>query len=539
MPKTVKFSREAQEALLRGLEPLARAVKVTLGPTGRSVILEKKWGSPTVTKDGAMVAKEIDFEEPEANIGAQLLKEVAAKTQKDVGDGTTTAVVLAECIFQEGMKFLAAGNDAQKLAGGIRAATNAVAEHLTKTAKPITGADDTKAVATSAANNNPAVGSLVAEAFEKVGKDGVITIEETEGMEMSWTWAEGMEFDRGYASPYFITDAENLLTELDNPHILVHEDKISSLQPLIPLLEKVHESGRPLLIIAEVVEGEALTALVMNHINGVLRSCAVKAPGFGDRRKAMLQDIAILTGARAIMKDIGEKLENLTLDALGSAKHVTVSKDNCTLVGGADNPDDVAARVAQLKAEYEESDSSYDREKLQERIAKLAGGVARIDVGAATETATKELKALVEDAAAATRAALEEGVVEGGGTALLRSAGAVNSLALTGEAAIGADIILRALKRPLHQIAENTGHSGDIVVDRVQGAAEGQGFNALTGKYENLVECGILDAVKVVRTALQNASSLATLMLTCDALIAEIPEKDKGPGMPDMDDYDY
>ncbi|MHC4662512.1 MAG: chaperonin GroEL [Planctomycetota bacterium] len=539
MPKAITFAREAQEALRRGLEPLARAVKVTLGPTGRSVILEKKWGSPTVTKDGVTVAKEISFEEPEANMGARLLTEVAEKTQKDVGDGTTTSIILAEAIFLEGLKHIAAGFDAQKLARGIRAATNAVVEHLAKTAKPVAGENDTKNVATSAANNDKTAGALVAEAFEKVGKDGVITIEETEGVDLGWTWSEGMEFDRGYSSPYFVTERESLSCELDDPYVLIHEDKISNLKSVVPLLESVYGAGKPLLIIAEVVEGEALTGLVVNHLNGVLRTCAVKAPGYGDRRKEMLQDIAILTGARAVMKDFGEKLENLTIEHLGRAKHVTVTKDACTIVATGENLDEVSARVAQLRAEHDENDSSYDREKLQERIAKLVGGVARIDIGAATETGTKELKERVEDAVAAARAALEEGIVPGGGIALLRARAAINALGLKAEEAEGADIILNALDKPLRQIAINAGFNGDVIVDRVMDLDEQKGFNALTGEYENLADAGILDAVKVVRTAIQNASSLASLMLTSDALIAEIPEKEKTPGMPDMDDFDY
>jgi len=538
MPKSVTFFHEAREALRRGLEPFARAVKVTLGPAGRLVILEKKWGSPTVTKDGVTVAKEIDLEDPEADMGAQLLKEVAEKTQKDAGDGTTTAVVLAEAIFMEGIKYLSSGHNAQEMARGMKAATAAAVEYFAKKSKPVSGIADMKAVATSAANNDPVVGGLVAEAYQKVGKDGVITIEETESVALSWTWAEGMEFDRGFASPYFITNRGNLSCELDNPYILIHEDKIDSLKPLVPLLEKVYRAGKPLLIIAEVIEGEALTGLVVNHLNGVLKACAVKAPGYGDRRKEMLEDIAVLTGGRAIMKDIGRKLESLTLADLGRAKRVVVTKDDCKIIGGAGKPEDIKGRVAQLKAQHEESDSSYDREKLQERIAKLAGGVARIDIGAATESATKELKQRVEDAVSATKAALEEGILPGGGIPLIRARKAIKELKLSPEQSAGAEIIVRALDKPLIQIVMNAGLRGEVVAEKVGEMKENEGFNVLTREYEDLMKAGVLDAAKVVRVSLQNASSLASLLLTSDALIAKIPEEEKAPPMPDMDDYD-
>jgi chaperonin GroEL len=530
MAKEIVYSAEARQAILRGVNQLADAVKVTLGPKGRNVVLEKKFGGPTITKDGVTVAKEIELKDPLENTGAQMVREVASKTSDVAGDGTTTATILAQSIFREGVKSVAAGGSPMALKRGIEKAVELVTGEVKKLSKPVTG-EMIAQVATVSANGDAAIGNIIAEAMKKVGKDGVITVEESKTITTELDTVEGMQFDRGYLSPYFITDPERMEVVLEDPYILIHEKKISNMKDLLPLLEQIARSGRPLLVIAEDVEGEALATLVVNKLRGTLNACAVKAPGFGDRRKAMLEDIAILTGGKAIMEETGIKLESLRLEDLGRAKRVTVDKDNTTIVGGGGDPKAIEGRIKQLRAQIEETTSDYDREKLQERLAKLAGGVAVIKVGAATETEMKEKKARVEDALHATRAAVEEGIVPGGGVALLRAAGALNGFKLDSDEKVGIEIVRRACEEPLRQIANNAGIEGAIVAEKVrQSESPTFGFNAETGQYEDLVATGVIDPTKVTRTALQNAASISGLLLTTEALVAEIPEKrEKGP----------
>jgi len=532
MPKQLVFDEEARHAILKGVTKLAHAVKITLGPKGRNVVLDKKFGSPTVTKDGVTVAKDIELEEPYENMGAQMVKEVASKTSDVAGDGTTTATVLAEAIYREGAKNVTAGANPMALKRGIEKAVEAVIEELKKISKHTKDKKEIAQVGTISANNDKTIGDLIAEAMEKVGKDGVITVEEAKSMETSLEFVEGMQFDRGYVSPYFVTDPERMEAVLDNPYILLHEKKISSMKDLLPILEQIAKIGKPLLIISEDAEGEALATLVVNKLRGTLNCAAVKAPGFGDRRKAMLEDIAILTGGRVITEDLGIKLENIKLDDLGQCKRVTIDKDNTTIVEGAGKTSDIEGRIKQIKVQIDETTSDYDREKLQERLAKLVGGVAVINVGAATETEMKEKKARVEDAMHATRAAVEEGVVPGGGVALLRCIPALDKLKLSGDEATGVNIVKRALEEPIRQIAENAGVEGSIVVQRVKEETGNFGFNAETGAYEDLMKEGIIDPTKVTRTALQNASSIAALMITTEALITDIKEEEKTPAMP-------
>jgi chaperonin GroEL len=533
MAKQITYGDESRQAILRGVNRLADAVKVTLGPKGRNVVLDKKFGSPLITKDGVTVAKEIELKEPLENMGAQMVREVASKTSDVAGDGTTTATVLAQAIYREGMKNVTAGANPMELKRGVEKAVAAVTEELKKLSKPVKGKMIAQ-VGTISANNDEAIGQIIAEAMEKVGKDGVITVEEAKTLETSLEVVEGMQFDRGYLSPYFVTDPERMEVALENPFILIYEKKISNMKDLLPMLEQVARQGKPLLIVAEDVEGEALATLVVNKLRGTLQVAAVKAPGYGDRRKAMLDDIATLTGGKAITEDLGIKLENVKMEDLGRAKKITIDKDNTTIVEGAGNAKGIEARVKQIRAQIEETTSDYDREKLQERLAKLVGGVAVIKVGAATETEMKEKKARVEDAMHATKAAVEEGIVPGGGVALLRSVSAVDKLKdLTGDVKVGVNIVRRALEEPLRQIAENAGMEGAVVVARVRESKNGdEGFNALTEKYENLVEAGVIDPTKVVRSALQNAASIASLLLTTEALVSEIPEEkdDKGAG---------
>ena len=537
--KQIVYSENSRQAILRGVNQLADAVKVTLGPKGRNVVLEKKFGGPTITKDGVTVAKEIELKDPLENMGAQMVREVASKTSDVAGDGTTTATILAQSIFREGVKSVAAGANPMALKRGIEKAVEVVVEELKKFSKPISG-EAIAQVGTISANGDTTIGARIAEAMKKVGKDGVITVEESKTMETTTEMVEGMQFDRGYLSPYFITDPERMECVLEEPYILIHEKKISNMKDLLPLLEQIARSGRPLLVIAEEVDGEALATLVVNKLRGTLNACAVKAPGFGDRRKAMLEDIAILTGGKAIMEETGIKLEGVRLEDLGRAKRVVVDKDNTTIVEGAGSEKAIEGRIKQLRAQIEETTSDYDREKLQERLAKLAGGVAVIKVGAATETEMKEKKARVEDALHATRAAVEEGIVPGGGVALLRAAAALEKLKLGGDEQIGVDIVKRACEEPLRQIVGNAGYEGAIAVERIRGNQNlNFGFNAETCVYEDLVAAGVIDPTKVSRTALQNAASIAALMLTTEALVAEIPEKKKEPapggGHHDMD----
>jgi chaperonin GroEL len=517
---------------------LADAVKVTLGPKGRNVVLDKKFGSPVITKDGVTVAKEIELKEPLENMGAQMVREVASKTSDVAGDGTTTATVLAQSIYREGSKNVTAGANPMDLKRGIEKAVVAVVESLEKLSKPVKGQAIAQ-VGTISANNDETIGSIIAEAMEKVGKDGVITVEEAKTLETSLEVVEGMQFDRGYLSPYFVTDPDRMEAVLENPLVLIHEKKISNMKDLLPVLEQVAKLGKPLLIIAEDVEGEALATLVVNKLRGTLQVASVKAPGYGDRRKAMLEDIAILTGGKAITEDLGIKLENLKVDDLGTAKKITIDKDNTTIVEGAGTAKAIEGRVKQIRTQIEETTSDYDREKLQERLAKLVGGVAVIKVGAATETEMKEKKARVEDAMHATKAAVEEGIVPGGGVALLRAEKAVDGLKAEGDEAIGVQIVRRALEEPLRQIAQNAGYEGAVVVAKVREQKDEEGFNAQTEKYENLVEAGVIDPTKVVRTALQNASSIASLLLTTEALVSEVPEKKKGAGAMDASDDMY
>src|SRR5687768_12341979 len=536
MPKQLKFDEEARSALLRGVNIMAEAVKATLGPKGRNVVIDKKFGSPTITKDGVTVAKESELKDPYEDMGAQMLKEVASKTSDIAGDGTTTATVLAQAIFREGLKNVTAGANPMGLKRGIEAAVEAVSEELKKLSKSTKDKKEIAQVATIASNNDKTIGNLIAEAMEKVGKDGVITVEESKSADTVLDVVEGMQFDRGYLSPYFVTDPERMEVVLEDAIVLIHEKKISVMKDMLPLLEQVARSGKPFLIIAEDVEGEALATLVVNKLRGTLHTCAVKAPGFGDRRKAMLEDIATLTGGKAITEDLGIKLENIKLEDLGKAKKVVVDKDNTTIVEGSGKSSTIEGRIKQIRAQIDETTSDYDREKLQERLAKLAGGVAVIKVGAATETAMKEKKARVEDALNATRAAVEEGIEPGGGVALLRASKALESLKLEGDQAVGASIIKKAIEEPLRWIATNAGQEGSIVVQKVKDAKNaGEGYNAATDKYEDLVAAGVIDPTKVVRSALQNASSIASLLLTTEALVSEIPEEKKesaGGGMP-------
>ena len=525
MAKQIVYAENSRQAILRGVNQLADAVKVTLGPKGRNVVLEKKFGGPNITKDGVTVAKEIELKDPLENMGAQMVREVASKTSDVAGDGTTTATILAQCIYREGVKAVAAGANPMALKRGIEKSVEVAVEEVKKLSKPVTG-EMIAQVGTISANSDHTIGNIIAEAMKKVGKDGVITVEESKTMVTELQTVDGMQFDRGYLSPYFVSDAERMECVLEEPYILIHEKKISNMKDLLPLLEQIARAGKPLLVIAEEVEGEALATLVVNKLRGTLNACAVKAPGFGDRRKAMLEDIGILTGGKAIMEETGIKLEGVRLEDLGKAKRVTVDKDNTTLVDGAGTQKAIAGRIKQLRAQIEETTSDYDREKLQERLAKLAGGVAIIKVGAATETEMKEKKARVEDALHATRAAVEEGIVPGGGVALLRASKVLHDLKLTGDEQIGVNIVKRACEEPLRQIVQNSGTEGAIVLDTVRNNGNpNYGYNAATDQYEDLVKSGVIDPTKVTRTALQNASSIASLMLTTEAMVAEIPEK--------------
>jgi chaperonin GroEL len=533
MAKDIKYSQKARGAILRGVDTLADAVKVTLGPRGRNVILEKTFGSPTITKDGVTVAKEIELEDRFENMGAQMVKEVASKTSDVAGDGTTTATVLAQAIYKEGSKLVAAGVNPMAIKRGIEKAVEVVVEELKRLSKPTKDQEEIAQVGTISANNDTTIGNIIAEAMNKVGKEGVITVEEAKGMETNLEIVEGMQFDRGYLSPYFVTDPEKMTVTMANPYILLNEKKVSSMKDMIPILEQIARMGKPLLIIAEDVEGEALATLVVNKLRGTLQVTAVKAPGFGDRRKAMLDDIAILTGGKVISEDLGVKLESVTLNDLGTAKTVTIDKDNTTIVDGGGNRKDLEGRVKQIRVQIDETTSDYDREKLQERLAKLVGGVAVIHVGAATETEMKEKKARVEDALNATRAAVEEGIVPGGGVALLRAGKALDKLTLEGEEQSGVTLVRRALEEPIRQIANNAGAEGSVVVEKVKDQKGGFGFNAETGKYEDLMKAGIIDPTKVTRFALQNASSVAALLLTTEAMIAEKPkDREEMPHMP-------
>jgi chaperonin GroEL len=523
--KELLFNTDARAKLKRGVDQLAEAVRVTLGPKGRNVVIDKKFGSPTVTKDGVTVAKEVELSDPIENMGAQMVKEVATKTSDLAGDGTTTATVLAQAIFREGLKNVTAGANPMELKRGIDRAVEAIVEQLKTLSVPSAGKKEIAQVGTISANNDKEIGNLIAEAMEKVGKDGVITVEEAKGLETTLETVEGMQFDRGYLSPYFVTDPEKMEAVLDDPYILIHDKKISAMKELLPLLEKVAQSGKPLLIIAEDVEGEALATLVVNKLRGTLKVAAVKAPGFGDRRKEMLRDIAVLTGGQVISEELGFKLENATLADMGRAKRVVVDKDNTTIVDGRGKPDDIKGRIAEIRAAIEKSTSDYDREKLQERLAKLSGGVAVINVGAATETELKEKKARVEDALHATRAAVEEGIVPGGGVALIRAQGALDRLKGTEDEKVGVEIVRRALEEPIRMIAQNAGAEGSIVVARVKESKEKNfGYNAATDTYEDLVKAGVIDPTKVTRTALQNAASIAGLLLTTEAVVVEKKE---------------
>ena len=532
MAKQIVYSETSRHAILRGVNQLADAVKVTLGPKGRNVVLEKKYGAPTITKDGVTVAKEIELQDPLENMGAQMVREVASKTSDVAGDGTTTATILAQSIFREGVKAVAAGANPMALKRGIEKAVEVAIEEVKKLSKPVSG-DMIAQVGMISANSDKTIGGIIADAMKKVGKDGVITVEESKTMSTELDTVEGMQFDRGYLSPYFVTDAERMEVVLDEPYILIHEKKISHMKDVLPLLEQIARSGKPLLVIAEEVEGEALATLVVNKLRGTLNACAVKAPGFGDRRKAMLEDIGILTGGQSIMEETGIKLEGVQLEDLGRAKRVTVDKDTSTIVDGKGSAKSIEGRIKQLRGQIEENTSDYDREKLQERLAKLAGGVAIIKVGASTEIEMKEKKARVEDALHATRAAVEEGIVPGGGVALLRACNALKTLKLEGDEQIGVAIVKRACEEPLRQIVSNSGTEGPIVVAKVRDNDNPNfGYNATTDTYEDLVVAGVIDPTKVTRTALQNAASIASLMLTTEAMIAEIPEKKSSPGGP-------
>jgi chaperonin GroEL len=539
--KQIIYSENSRQAILRGVNQLADAVKVTLGPKGRNVVLEKKFGGPTITKDGVTVAKEIELKDPLENMGAQMVREVASKTSDIAGDGTTTATILAQAIFREGVKSVAAGANPMALKRGIEKAVETVVEEVKKFSKPVSG-DAIAQVGTISANGDATIGNIIAEAMKKVGKDGVITVEESKTMVTELQTVDGMQFDRGYLSPYFISDPDRMEVVLEDPYILIHEKKISNMKDLLPLLEQIARAGKPLLVIAEEVEGEALATLVVNKLRGTLNACAVKAPGFGDRRKAMLEDIGVLTGGKALMEETGIKLEGVRLEDLGRAKRVTVDKDNTTLVDGAGTQKNIEGRIKQLRAQIEETTSDYDREKLQERLAKLAGGVAVIKVGAATETEMKEKKARVEDALHATRAAVEEGIVPGGGVALLRAGRILANTKADGDEQIGIDIIRKATEEPMRQISGNAGYEGAIILEKVRSNNESNyGFNAATGQFEDLVKSGVIDPTKVTRSALQHAASISALMLTTEAMIAEFPEKKApagppgGHGGPDMD----
>jgi len=536
--KEIKYGMSAREKMMIGVDTLADAVKVTLGPKGRNVLIEKSWGSPKTTKDGVTVAKEIELEDKFENMGAKMVKEVASKTSDVAGDGTTTATILAQSIYREGSKLVAAGANPMALKRGLEKAVEIVVDELKKISKPTKEKKEIAQVGTVSANNDHTIGDIIAEAMEKVGKEGVITVEEAKGMETTLEIVEGMQFDRGYLSPYFVTDPEKMEVHLEDPYILLNEKKISVMKDLIPILEQIAKMGRPLLLIAEEVEGEALATLVVNKLRGTLKVAAAKAPGFGDRRKAMLEDIAILTGGQVISEDLGLKLENVTLNDLGTAKRVSLDKDNTTIVDGGGSRKSLEGRVKQIRAQIDETTSDYDREKLQERLAKLIGGVAVINVGAATETEMKEKKDRVEDALNATRAAVEEGIVPGGGVAFLRVLKALDKLDLTGEEKMGVNIIRRALEEPMRQIANNAGFEGSVVVQKVMEAKGNLGFNAETGKYEDLMDAGIIDPTKVARFALQNAASVAGLLLTTEAMVAEKPEKKKAPAMPQMPSED-
>ncbi|MEW6095885.1 MAG: chaperonin GroEL [bacterium] len=533
MAKQLCFSEEARKNALKGVDTLANVVKVTLGPKGRNVVLDKKFGSPTITCDGVTVAKEIELENPYENMGAQMVREVASKTSDVAGDGTTTATVLAQAIFREGIKNIAAGANPMALKRGIEKATEAVVAEIKKNAREVKEKKEMAQVATISAHMDVDIGNLIADAMEKVGKDGVITVEEAKTMATELNVVEGMQFDKGYLSPYFVTDAERMECVLEDPYILIHEKKISVMKDLLPLLEKIVQTGRPFLIIAEDLEGEALATLVVNKIRGTLRCAAVKAPGFGDRRKAMLEDIGILTGGKVVAEELGIKLENLKLEDLGKAKRITIDKDNTTIVEGAGDTSDIKARISQIRLQIDETTSDYDREKLQERLAKLAGGVAIINVGAATETEMKEKKARVEDALHATRAAVEEGIVPGGGVVLLRAQEVVDKLKLEGDEKVGAEIVRRALEEPLRQIAENAGLEGSIVAEKLKSSKEYNfGYDAAEDKFTDLVKAGVVDPAKVTRCAIQNATSIAALMLTTEALVTDIPEPKKEMPMP-------
>ena len=529
MAKQLVFSEEARRGILEGVTLLSKAVKATLGPKGRNVVIDKKFGSPAITKDGVTVAKEIELKDSYANMGAQMVKEVASKTNDVAGDGTTTATVLAEAIYREGLKNVTAGSNPMELKRGIEKAVDAVVAEIAKMSKGVK--DQIAQVATISANGDTTIGNIIAEAMEKVGQDGTITVEEAKTLETSLDVVEGMQFDKGYLSPYFVSNAETMEAVLEDCYILIHEKKISNLNDMLPLLQAVAKEGKPLLIIAEDVEGEALATLVINKMRGILNVCAVKAPGFGDRRKAMLQDIAILTGGTCITEDLGIKLENVTVAQLGKAKRITVSKENTTIVEGCGAKDAIMGRISQIRREIQETTSDYDREKLQERLAKLAGGVAVISVGAATETEMKEKKDRVDDALHATRAAVEEGIVAGGGVALIRAAAAIEKLNLTGDEAVGANIVAKAAEEPLRQIAANGGYEGSVVVEQVKKLKGDKGFDAATGEYVDMIKTGILDPAKVTRSALQNAASIASLLLTTECLITEIKEE-KEPAMP-------
>jgi len=539
--KQIVYSENSRQAILRGVNQLADAVKVTLGPKGRNVVLEKKFGGPTITKDGVTVAKEVELKDPLENMGAQMVREVASKTSDVAGDGTTTATILAQCIFREGVKSVAAGANPMALKRGIEKAVEAVVEEVKKFSVKVENDEKIAQVGTISANGDHQIGDIIAEAMKKVGKDGVITVEESKTMNTELQTVDGMQFDRGYLSPYFVSDPDRMECVLEDPYILIHEKKISNMKDLLPVLEQIARSGKPLLVIAEEVEGEALATLVVNKLRGTLNACAVKAPGFGDRRKAMLDDIAILTGGKSIMEETGIKLEGVRLEDLGRAKRVTVDKDNTTIVDGNGTQKSIEGRIKQLRAQIDETTSDYDREKLQERLAKLAGGVAVIKVGAATETEMKEKKARVEDALHATRAAVEEGIVPGGGVALLRAAKALDKVKAEGDERIGVDIIRRACEEPVRQIVGNAGYEGAIVIEKIRANSDHtHGFNAATAQYEDLVKSGVIDPTKVTRSALQNASSISALMLTTEAMICEIPEKKAAapaPGGhgPDMD----
>jgi len=537
--KEIKYGEKAREKMMKGIDILANAVKVTLGPKGRNVLIEKSWGSPKTTKDGVTVAKEIDLEDKFENMGAQMVKEVASKTSDVAGDGTTTATILAQAIYREGSKLVAAGSNPMAIKRGIEKAVEIVVEELKKISKPTKERKEIAQVGTISANNDSTIGNIISEAMEKVGKEGVITVEEAKAMETTLEIVEGMQFDRGYLSPYFVTNAEKMEAHLEEPYILLHEKKISSMKDLLPILEQIAKTGKPLLIVAEDVEGEALATLVVNKLRGTLKCTAVKAPGFGDRRKAMLGDIAVLTGGQVISEDLGIKLENVTLKDLGTAKRITVDKDNTTIVDGAGSGKSIQGRVKQIRTQIEDTTSDYDKEKLQERLAKLIGGVAVISVGAATEIEMKEKKDRVEDALNATRAAVEEGIVAGGGVAYIRAMKALEKAEFPGEEQLGVKLVKRALEEPVRQIANNAGFEGSVVVQHVMKGKGNFGFNAETGKYEDLILAGIVDPTKVTRFALQNAASVAGLLMTTEAMVAEKPQKNKAsvPAMPPEDMY--